>query len=106
MTELERYLAEEVAEDHVDGIITRREAMRRLGLLGVTGAAASALLSGVGAKAAGAASPPAHGRPSRHDVADGVDRYDQAELAHPTHEQIAAGAVFVSEREPAIAAAG
>jgi hypothetical protein len=41
-----------------------------------------------------------------HDVADGVDRYDQAELAHPTHEQIAAGAVFVSEREPAIAAAG
>ena len=31
MTELERYLAEEIAEDHVDGIITRREAMRRLG---------------------------------------------------------------------------
>jgi hypothetical protein len=29
MTELQRYLAEEVAEDHVDGIITRREAMRR-----------------------------------------------------------------------------
>src|SRR5687767_2254704 len=66
MTEVQRYLAEEVAEDHADGIITRREAMRRLGLLGVTGAAASALLSGVGAKAAGAASPPAHGRPSRH----------------------------------------
>ncbi len=35
MTELQRYLAEEVAEDHADGIITRREAMRRLGLLGV-----------------------------------------------------------------------
>ena len=34
MTELQRYLAEEVAEDHVDGIITRREAIRRLGLLG------------------------------------------------------------------------
>ena len=31
MTELQRYLAEEVAEDHADGIITRREAMRRLG---------------------------------------------------------------------------
>ena len=31
MTELQKYLAEEVAEDHVDGIITRREAMRRLG---------------------------------------------------------------------------
>jgi len=25
MTELQRYLAEEVAEDHADGIITRRE---------------------------------------------------------------------------------
>jgi len=45
MTELQRYLSEEVAEDHADGIITRREAMRRLGLLGVSGAAATALLA-------------------------------------------------------------
>jgi len=45
MTELQRYLAEEVAEDHADGIITRREAMRRLGLLGVTGAAATSMLA-------------------------------------------------------------
>jgi carboxymethylenebutenolidase len=45
MTELQRYLAEEVAEDHADGIITRREAMRRLGLLGVSGAGATALLA-------------------------------------------------------------
>jgi carboxymethylenebutenolidase len=45
MTELQRYLAEEVAEDHADGIITRREAMRRLGLLGVGGAAATAMLA-------------------------------------------------------------
>ena len=44
MTELQRYLAEEVAEDHADGIITRREAVRRLGLLGVSGSAAVALL--------------------------------------------------------------
>lgn len=56
MTELQRYLAEEVAEDHADGIITRREAMRRLGLLGVTGAAATAMLaaSTAGAQASGA----------------------------------------------------
>jgi carboxymethylenebutenolidase len=53
MTEIQRYLAEEVAEDHADGIITRREAIRRLGLLGVSGATASALL------AAGAAVPAA-----------------------------------------------
>jgi carboxymethylenebutenolidase len=45
MTELQRYLAEEVAEDHADGIITRREAMRRLGLLGVTGATAATMLA-------------------------------------------------------------
>jgi len=45
MTEIQKYLAEEVAEDLVDGIITRREALRRLGLLGVTGAAATALLA-------------------------------------------------------------
>jgi carboxymethylenebutenolidase len=55
MTELQRYLAEEVAEDHADGVITRREAMRRLGLLGLTGAAATALL-----KAPAALAKPAH----------------------------------------------
>ena len=51
MTELQRYLAEEVAEDHADGIITRREAMRRLGLLGLGSTAATALLAGPVAQA-------------------------------------------------------
>ena len=51
MTELQRYLAEEVAEDHADGIITRREAMRRLGLLGVGSAVAGSLLASVPAAA-------------------------------------------------------
>ncbi len=45
MTEIQRYLAEEVAEDLSDGIITRREAIRRLALLGVTGTAAAGLLT-------------------------------------------------------------
>jgi carboxymethylenebutenolidase len=63
MTELQRYLAEEIAEDHADGIITRREAMRRLGLLGVTSAAASSLLTGV---ARAAAPSPAAAADSRH----------------------------------------
>jgi carboxymethylenebutenolidase len=44
MTEIQKYLAEEVAEDLADGIITRREAMRRLGLLGLSASAASGLL--------------------------------------------------------------
>lgn len=45
MTELQKYLAEEVAEDHADGIITRREAMRRLALMGVGAATASTMLA-------------------------------------------------------------
>ena len=45
MTEMQKYLAEEVAEDLADWIITRREALRRLGLMGITGAGASALLA-------------------------------------------------------------
>jgi carboxymethylenebutenolidase len=58
MTELQRYLAEEVAEDHVDGIITRREALRRLGLLGVGMAAAASLLARFAADAAAAGRAP------------------------------------------------
>ena len=46
MTEIQRYLAEEVAEDHADGLVSRREALRRLGLLGLGGAAAASLLAG------------------------------------------------------------
>jgi carboxymethylenebutenolidase len=52
MTEIQKYLAEEVAEDLADGIITRREAMRRLGLLGLSASAASALLASFAAAAA------------------------------------------------------
>jgi carboxymethylenebutenolidase len=55
MTELEKYLAEEVAEDMADGIISRREAVRRLGLLGVTGAAATGLLAAFASGEAAAA---------------------------------------------------
>jgi carboxymethylenebutenolidase len=45
MTELQQYLAEEVVEDHADGILTRREALRRLALLGVGATVASSLLA-------------------------------------------------------------
>jgi carboxymethylenebutenolidase len=61
MTELQRYLAEEVVEDHADGIITRREAMRRLGLLGLGSAAATALLTGPVAEAGARGSHGGHG---------------------------------------------
>src|SRR5690349_148773 len=45
MNEIERYLTEEIALDHADGHITRRDALHRLGLLGLSAAAASSLLS-------------------------------------------------------------
>ena len=51
MTGLQRYIAEEIATDHVDGLLTRREAMRRLGLLGLTATAASALIAACGTQA-------------------------------------------------------
>jgi len=45
---LRRYLQEEVALDFVDGQLTRREALRRLGLLGLGVTAAGALLAACG----------------------------------------------------------
>ncbi|HXL62462.1 MAG TPA: dienelactone hydrolase family protein [Mycobacterium sp.] len=49
MTPMQRYIAEEIAIDHVDGLLSRREAMRRLALLGLGTAAASALIAACGA---------------------------------------------------------
>jgi carboxymethylenebutenolidase len=45
VTQFSAYLTEEVVEDYSDGVIGRREAMRRLGLLGVAVAAAAPLLA-------------------------------------------------------------
>lgn len=48
VTPLQRYIAEEIATDHVDGLLSRREAMRRLSLLGFGTAAATALIAACG----------------------------------------------------------
>lgn len=48
MTSLQHYIAEEIATDHVDGLLTRREALRRLALLGLGGSAAAALIAACG----------------------------------------------------------
>jgi len=45
---LARYIAEEIATDHAAGLLSRREALRRLGLMGVGTAAASALIAACG----------------------------------------------------------
>jgi carboxymethylenebutenolidase len=58
MSPFHRYLAEEVALDHVDGIIARREALRRLGLLGLTTGAAATLIAACGADEGGGRATP------------------------------------------------
>ena len=45
MTSLHQYIAEEIATDHVDGLLTRREALRRLALLGLGAGAAATLIA-------------------------------------------------------------
>ncbi len=70
VTPLQRYIAEEIATDHVDGLMSRREALRRLALLGVGTAAATALIAACGenqqqsADTSSAASSPAGPPPS------------------------------------------
>ena len=48
MDHFQEYLATEVALDHADGQMTRREALRRLGMMGIGLTAASALLAACG----------------------------------------------------------
>lgn len=45
MTQLHEYLTQEVVEDYSDGMIGRREALRRLGMLGVAATVAGPLLA-------------------------------------------------------------
>jgi carboxymethylenebutenolidase len=55
---LTEYLATEVALDHVEGHLSRREALHKLGLLGLSAAAASTLLTACAAETAPPASAP------------------------------------------------
>jgi carboxymethylenebutenolidase len=59
VTPLQRYIAEEIATDHVDGLLSRREALRRLALLGVGTAAATALIAACSANKQTATEAPA-----------------------------------------------
>ncbi|MEU8002347.1 dienelactone hydrolase family protein [Catellatospora sp. NPDC049111] len=57
MSELGEYLSSEVVVDYADGLISRREALRRLGLLGVGAAVATPLLAACDAQR-GTTTPP------------------------------------------------
>jgi carboxymethylenebutenolidase len=82
VTELQRYLAEEIAEDHADGLVSRREALRRLGLLGLSGAAAASLLAGIVADEARARLR----RAARPGAAAGPSAAEVETAARPTRE--------------------
>jgi carboxymethylenebutenolidase len=94
---LRDYLVGEVAEDFSDGVLTRREALRRLGLLGLSGAAASALLSACAADdpavepgpAPASAPLPTADAPGR---AQSVGRGEEIRFAGPAGELIGAWA--------------
>jgi carboxymethylenebutenolidase len=64
MTQFNSYLTEEVVEDYSDGIIGRREALRRLGLLGVATAVAAPLLAACDAVGEGGGAQTATGSPA------------------------------------------
>ncbi len=87
MTELQRYLAEEIAEDHADGLVSRREALRRLGLLGLTSATAASLLAGIVADEARARMRVAAGA----GAAAGPSAADVETAARPTREIVFRG---------------
>jgi carboxymethylenebutenolidase len=58
------YLAEEIALDHADGLLSRRDALRSLALMGFTVAAASALLAACGSGPTATPTTPATPRPT------------------------------------------
>jgi carboxymethylenebutenolidase len=57
MNETQRYFAKEIALDHADGLIPRREALRRLLILGLTATSATALLVACEAETTGSGTP-------------------------------------------------
>jgi carboxymethylenebutenolidase len=65
------YLATEVALDHADGLLTRREALRRLALLGVGAAASTSLLAACGGDDGSTIAPTSGAAPSNTAAAAG-----------------------------------
>jgi carboxymethylenebutenolidase len=89
---LRDYLVGEVAEDYADGVLSRREALRRLGLLGLGAAAAGAVLS---ACAAEPVAPPPSPSPQATDPpgrAQSVGPGQEIRFAGPAGELIGAWA--------------
>jgi hypothetical protein len=108
----QRYLAEEVAIDHADGVVPRREALRRLALLGVGVPAAPALLAACGgdgapapaatSAAAAPAVPRAWCAPRRARHTGRGSPSGRARAARPALVDGAAGAVWAPHGRPRV----
>lgn len=98
------YLVSEVALDHAEGHLTRREALRRLGLLGLSTVAASSVLTACGsAQTPPAAAPPAPAAVPKepgYDVGAATARATAVTFPGP------AGTVSAAYAEPAAAPRG
>jgi carboxymethylenebutenolidase len=97
------YLATEVALDHAEGQLTRREALRKLGLLGLSTVAATGLLAACAGEtappAAAPASPaPAPATPPDYDVAAAIARTEPVTFAGDTGQMSGAYAVAQNPR--------
>jgi carboxymethylenebutenolidase len=94
------YLATEVALDHAEGHLTRREALQRLGLLGLSAVAATGLLAACGSEAAPPPPAPAAPPPATpdYDVAAALARTSTITFAGGTGEL--SGAFAVAEGTP------
>jgi carboxymethylenebutenolidase len=99
---LRDYLVGEVAEDYADGVLTRREALRRLALLGLGAATASALLSACAPEAGPPASAPPPAAPAEPPgQAQSVGRGQEVRFAGPSGELIGAWAAPTGDRPTA-----
>jgi carboxymethylenebutenolidase len=70
VTSLRQYIAEEIATDHADGLLSRREALRRLALLGLGGGAAVALIASCGKHPQRPSAAPSPSKPPGMDRAE------------------------------------
>jgi carboxymethylenebutenolidase len=97
------YLIDEISRDCAAGALTRREALRRLGMLGVSGTAAGALLAAVADESRAAAQygpePPDTTTPTASGPPDGAEPVAGTDIVFPGPEGELFG-VFAPADEP------
>jgi carboxymethylenebutenolidase len=100
MTTFQRYLAEEIAVDHADGLIERREALRRLGLLGLSLAAASALLAACADDQSGGGQPAGTTPPAAAPTTAGAAAVAAQEITFPGPQGRTLRGTWAAARQP------